>query len=134
MHNNLGLHRVAATFALTECLGAMSDQQIECGLTAFVDGRSTWTSCFFARALGGLDHVSDPYKYVAHALHVPVHYVELVVQVFDSYSPWLTKENLRRLVEEVRSQRTDRKVIDELLASLPTNTYDRAPRMEVTCA
>lgn len=54
-------------------LESMTDLQIEKGLTAFVDGASTWSHCFFARALRGdtdLDRCRDPEQEIMRVLKI----------------------------------------------------------------
>lgn len=45
----------ARAHQIRRCLQAMSDEQIDSGLTAFDNGASSWSNCFWARVFEGFD-------------------------------------------------------------------------------
>lgn len=120
----------------------MSDEQIDRGLTAFIDGQSgSWSSCFFARAFGKeLQKVRMKFggenlmQFIAHELGLPDDSgVVMVIQMFDHNHSWFSKQDLKDFISKVRDERHTTRTIDELLASLPKETFTTAPNLEVLC-
>lgn len=113
----------------------MTDEQIDRGLDAFEFGASTWSSCFFAKALKtDFRLVAYPSHAIAMMLSVDVGAVNTVVKMFDNLAPHTTKDDLRALVIEARDSRRDAKAVEALLASIPQEKFDLTPSFEVTCA
>lgn len=127
------LHLAAQAFQVRRVLSAMTDEQIERGLTAFIDGRSgSWASCFFARALGkNLMQVGlEPLVLVAKTLHIDEDAVQLVINMFDERNTWMTKQDLRRFIEQARDERQDSREVEKLLASIPQVRLTAKPVLE----
>lgn len=112
-------------------LTRMSDLEIERGLTAFEDGSSSWSHCFFARACPdlGLDHGLPEQKLMAHfGLPSPVP-IRIVYQTFDGAGVTMKQWDLAKFVREVRLGENS-SAIDEVLRGI---SFDETKVAEV-CA
>lgn len=97
---------------ISRVLDLLGPDRVEKGLTAFEDGASTWSHCFFARALAPevLLHGEED---VARALGltnptaknglnlVPV---RIVYRTFDGCSSWMSKEDLRQMIRDLQAE------------------------------
>lgn len=87
-------------------LEAMGKERIEKGLTAFDDGQSNWSHCFFARALKGecdLNRVAYPEQAIMHHLGIstPIP-IRIVYTLFDGIGKkglTMTKADLHEFVQ-----------------------------------
>lgn len=109
-------------------LERMTEDQIDAGLTAFEDGASCWSSCFFARAFPQLhlDTVRNPTKTIADFLAIGTNVpVRIVWTLFDGVGKdvfgSMTKEQLRAFIYAARDERRPQEVMD-LLKSLNEST------------
>ncbi len=132
--NDLVYHAVRQQ--VRRVLTAMSNDQIELGLTAFEDGGSNWSECFFARALPELNLaccLTDfrATQMIANRLNIGSNVpVRIVWTLFDGVgeqdSASMTKAQLRSFIEAVREDRRPDEV-RALLASLtPTQMQEFA--------
>lgn len=103
----------------------LGEERTEMGLTAFVDGQSSWSSCFFARALHPVRLISE-YD-VARELDLKQHGtnklnlvpVRIVYRTFDGCSSIMSKKELAQFIRDVR----DDKRADEALALIAKMDY-----------
>lgn len=94
-------------------LTALGEEQVDKGLTAFEDGASNWSNCFFARALADDTSLAsyDPEGKIASILGlqkpdgspnlVPI---RTVWRTFDGASQLITAEELKKFITEVRDE------------------------------
>lgn len=104
-------------------LVALGPERVDKGLTAFEDGASNWSECFFARALKPEHDLTrgEPERVICEALgllstdgrpnRVPV---RLVWQTFDSISTLITRDEMRKFIEDVRDEMRPAEVIELL--------------------
>lgn len=93
-------------------VGLLGEERTEAGMSAFVDGASSWSHCFFARALMP-ERLGNEYD-VARLLGlqrdngtlnlVPV---RLVYQTFDGLSSMISKDDLRTMLRELLEESYD---------------------------
>lgn len=120
-------------------LDLLGDERIDKGLTAFEDGASNWSQCFFARALAParLDNEDD----VCRALglkttdglpnRVPV---RIIYRTFDGCSTMITREELQDLIVSIRDESRPEAVM-ELLRSINYADVENTPvEMSPSCA
>lgn len=92
-------------------IGLLGEERTEAGLTAFVDGQSSWAHCFFARAVMP-ERLHDE-RDVARILGlrredgslnlVPV---RIVYRTFDGASSMMSKQDLHDLIREIQRENT----------------------------
>lgn len=108
-------------------LSAMTDEQIDKGLTAFEDGSSDWGNCFFARAFdqGYNNSRQQPEVWLSEKMgfgknRIPV---RLVYTLFDGVGKQMfTKAMLYKLISDIRDQRRP----DEILTLLKGIDFTKA--------
>ena len=126
-------------------LKALGPDRIEKGLTAFEDGASNWSQCFFARALKGevdlaasrrdqtlviCEILGDP----TYKLKVPV---KMIWHTFDQMGAknyrgvalQLTREDMRKFINDVLDESRPAEVM-QLLRSI---NYDKVEDREFSC-
>lgn len=138
-------------------LVALGPERIEKGLTAFEDGKSTWSECFFARAFDnialnqqqpgigqapswvkGQPKISQPEWTLMHLLgfntHVPI---RIVWNLFDQHDSWrhdttqlMRKDVFRKFIEDVLDE--SRPEVIKLLRSLNVQALEDRPAYCVT--
>lgn len=98
-------------------LDALGPERIDKGLTAFETGASNWSACFFARAFPeiNLNHGNAELR-VAQALgmgdnRVPM---RIVYHTFDGASHFMTKQQLRDFIENIRDESRPSEVLELL--------------------
>jgi len=108
---------------LRRVLVAMGPERVDMGLTAFEDGASNWSNCFFARAYPDLEldnyhRDSKPEWMLANELGFKTLLpIRMVYCTFDGAGATMTKDQLRKFVEDVRDDlRPD--AVNELLRTL----------------
>jgi hypothetical protein len=117
---------------------ALGEERTDRGLTAFEDGHSNWSDCFFARALEN-DQVfrSEPNEYgVARALGffrqdgglnlVPV---RMVYFAFDKMPGAVPKAEMKRLLADIRDETRPSEVM-QLLRSINMEGFDENKPVE----
>lgn len=112
-------------------LGQMSPDELDRGMTAFEDGSSNWTHCFFARAIGGLDSGQAESKLMKHLkLDTPIP-IRIVYCTFDGMGTTMTQKQLASFIESVRDESRP----EEVLAVIRSIDYSRAAEtpVNVTC-
>lgn len=128
-------------------LKALGPDRIEKGLTAFEDGSSSWSHCFFARAFSGEKHryqiksytsptqflheVNEPERWIMTALDIssPIP-IRIVYQTFDDCNRGLiTKEALQKFISDV----LDESRPPEILELIRTTAYSTLEPIKV-CA
>lgn len=111
-------------------LEAMGPERIERGLTAFENGASNWSHCFFARAYPELSLNSGRAEFqVAQALGMGTNRVpmRIVYTLFDGVGSktTMTKGDLRKFIEGFLDEKRDpevQKAIDDLIRSTDFST------------
>lgn len=101
-------------------LEAMGPEKIEMGLTAFENGASNWSACFFARAYPELNLNYDPENVIAKALGMEGNRVpmRIVYRTFDSIGVSMTKQGLVEFIRNFLDEKRDPEAqagIEELL-------------------
>lgn len=126
-------------------LTAMGPARVDKGLTAFVDGNSNWSQCFFARAFAGeldlascppLDNrakheynASNPEVQLMRALGIPsVIPIRTVYQAFDGMAKLISRDELERFIRDVQAKQY-RDSADRFLDSI---TIDESKPIEIT--
>lgn len=124
-------------------LNKMTDDQIDKGLTAFEDGGSNWSECFFARALemdknwAGSGYKLGPERWIAAELGLEsVMPVRIVYTLFDGVGRNIsfTPTTLKEFITNVRDERRPEEVL-AVLKSLDQDTWSRVENIpvEMTC-
>jgi hypothetical protein len=107
-------------------LNKLGPERTEKGLTAFEDGASNWSECFFARALEGecnLGRHGDPSWQIANALEMDtVVPIKIVWHLFDGVGDGKTmsKEELHQFVKAVASENLteDQQKVEDFLKTI----------------
>lgn len=117
----------------------LGDERIEKGLTAFENGASTWSHCFFARALAPerLNGEEDVARILGlknpntrHGLNlVPV---RIVYRTFDGASQWMTKDDLRQMIRTLQDEGKQLEAVDKGLSQAATWLADQAKNVNNT--
>lgn len=146
---------------IKRCLEAMTDAQIERGLTAFEDGASNWSNCFWARVFeGGIAMVPQWYKakngktykrelvkddtamfpgiewWIADRLglesNIPV---RIVYNLFDGFGSQMKRADLRDFIRKARIEGDTPDAVMDLIRSVPLTTFTVEPswNAEVSC-
>jgi len=103
-------------------LGLLGDERIAKGLTAFEDGASSWSQCFFARALAparlhsedDVCRILDLRTTEGDLNRVPV---RIIYRTFDGLSPLMKKKELMDLIVAIRDESRPDEVM-QLLRSI----------------
>ena len=111
-------------------LNILGDERIDKGLTAFENGDSTWSQCFFARALAPERiYDEDDVCRILGLMH-PAGYpnrvpVRIVYRTFDGCSSLMTHEQLQKFIEDVRDE--SRPEVISLLRSINYSSVESTP-------
>ena len=120
-------------------LDLLGPERIDAGMTAFEDGASNWSQCWFARALAperlrdenDVCRILGLYSANGRPNTVPV---RIIYRTFDGLSPLITKEELAKLILDIRDESRPSEVMD-LLRSIDYTDAEKTPvRMEPACA
>lgn len=131
---------------LRRVLVALGPDRVEKGLTAFEDGKSNWSECFFARAFKGEARLGrlndrefiDPSKHICILLGDPglkmLVPVKMLWHTFDSARSFhagrqLTRKDLQKFISDVLDESRPSEVMD-LLRSL---NYENVESKEFAC-
>ena len=116
-------------------LKTMGPDRVDDGLTAFENGASNWSDCFFARAFEGetasykrgsytskvssLQGAMSPEHWIMSILGIPTPVpIRIVYQTFDGLNRgMITKDNLRSFIESVMDESRPQEVL-ELIKSI----------------
>lgn len=113
-------------------LTALGPVRVAKGMTAFDDGQSNWSHCFFARAFAGeLDLHGRPEVQLKEALKLPsIVPIRFVWRAFDSAaSAGMKRAELKAMIEKLTTQDHD-DAVDKFLASI---AFDEAQPVELVC-
>lgn len=105
---------------LRRVIQALGPDRTDDGLTAFIDGASSWSSCFFARALPGLelDLSSDPSEDIRRELKLETKVpVCITWNTFDGCGVTMSKDQMQQFIQDVLDETRPQEVM-ELLAGL----------------
>lgn len=92
-------------------LGRMTEEQLDKGMTAFENGGSNWSHCFFARAFGGLASGDAEQKLMKHLdLDTPIP-IRIVYCTFDGMGRTMNRKQLRQFIEDVRDESRPEEVL-----------------------
>lgn len=86
---------------ITRVLKAMGEDRISLGMTAFENGASSWSACFFARAYPEVNlHFQDPEAKIADLLGMPGNKVpmRIVYRTFDGAGISMTKDGMLKFI------------------------------------
>lgn len=121
-------------------LDAMGEERIDKGLTAFEDGDSDWSNCFFARAFKGevdLALSRDPERAICEVLglftqrpegRIPNRLpVRIVYFTFDGNSTLITADEMKQFIIDVRDESRP----DEVMRLLRSINYDDIENREI---
>lgn len=120
---------------VSRVLKLMTNDEIDAGLTAFEDGASSWSACFFARALPALhlDAGQPEQKLMDHFNFRTVIPIRMVYCTFDGAGAQMTAQALRQFIEAVRDDRRPAEV-NEILRQIDfAGVEDRPIKHEVQC-
>lgn len=131
---------------LRRVLVALGPERVEKGMTAFEDGASNWSECFFARAFkgeaklgyedtGSYQRPIDPSVHICHLLNdrklsmiVPV---KMLWHTFDSVGgAHITRAELKEFIKQVMDEGTPTEVL-QLLRSV---NYEHVENRTYACA
>lgn len=116
-------------------LQALGPERLDKGLTAFDDGESSWSNCFFARALPelGLSTARNPEQVIAKELGFNgITPIRIVWHTFDHLNHYMTKEQMVDFVNAVRDDMRPAEVM-ELLRSVNLNLNMSDIPVEAKC-
>lgn len=125
---------------ITRVLKAMGEDRISQGLTAFEDGASTWTACFFARAFPEVNlELGNPEEKIADLLGMPGNKVpmRIVYRTFDGVGFVMTKKAMKDFIRGFLDEQRDPKIqagIDDLLAQVKYEGAEEKPIDFAECA
>ncbi len=150
------MHHQARAQQIRRCLQAMTDQQINQGLTAFEDGESCWSSCFWARVFPDTNLYNLEHGYtnkagkrqrlhyaiewwIADQLGLPSHVpVRIVYNLFDGCSKTMTPQQLADFIRRARLEGDHSAEVLDLLRSLPDldkeTTWNDPIRSDASCS
>lgn len=115
----------------------MGPERIDAGLTAFKDGESSWSACFFARAYPELQlHRGDAEAKVAKALGMEDNKVpmRIVYHTFDGLGITMSKSELRGFIESFVKDKQNPEVAAEIEKLLSTLNYEGVEEKELDFA
>lgn len=113
---------------------ALGEERTDKGLTAFEDGHSNWSDCFFARALKGEVNLNvEGEAGVARVLGltrqdgglnlIPV---RIVYHAFDSASRMVSRNEMQQIITDIRDETRPDEVM-RLLRSIDFTGVDEKP-------
>lgn len=115
---------------------ALGPNRTDDGLTAFVDGASSWSSCFFARALPelNLDHSKNPSEAIRVELGLETMIpVRITWNTFDGCGVTMSKDDMRKFIEDIIDETRPQEVLDilrsltvDLEADIPAGSQCRS--------
>lgn len=109
---------------ITRVLKGMGEDRISQGLTAFENGASTWSACFFARAYPEVNlNFGDPELKIAEMLGMPGNKVpmRIVYRTFDGVGTVMTRDAMKSFIRGFLDEQRDPAVqagIDDLLKGI----------------
>lgn len=112
-------------------LSAMTDDEIDRGLTAFVDGQKNWSHCFFARACPALqlDHGMPEQKLQQHlGIPTPIP-IRIVYCTFDNHGVAMTRDEMLKFIRDCRT--ADDGVSQDVLDLLKSVNYADVESKEI---
>ena len=117
---------------LRNVLTALGPVRVAKGMTAFDDGESNWSNCFFARAFKGelnLNHNAE--HRIQNALHLPTRVsIRFTWRAFDSAKDTgMTREALKDMIEKITAKTND-EAVDKFLASIE---FNESEPVELVC-
>lgn len=114
---------------------ALGPERLDNAITAFEDGHSSWSDCFFARAFPelNLNSTPNPEKLLASKLGFSgITPIRIVWHTFDSLNHYMTKSQMVDFVNAVRDDMRPAEVV-ELLRSINLNPLMSDLPVEVKC-
>lgn len=118
---------------ITRVLKAMGEDRISQGLTAFENGASTWSACFFARAYPEVNlNMGDPELKIAELLGMPGNKVpmRIVYRTFDGVGTVMTRKAMHEFIRSFLDEQRDpsqQKAIDDLLSGVKYEGAEEKP-------
>jgi hypothetical protein len=112
---------------ITRVLKAMGDDRISQGLTAFENGASTWSACFFARAYPEVNlSISDPEMRIAELLGMPGNKVpmRIVYRTFDGAG--MTKRGMLEFIRGFLDEQRPKEMQDAIEKVMSGISYEGA--------
>lgn len=111
----------------------MGPERVDDGLTAFDTGHSSWASCFFARAYPEHDLTRHAESKLMAILRLGTTIpIRMVYCTFDGACVGMTKDDMRRFVEDIRDDmRPDE--INKLLRSINFATVEESEDAQASC-
>lgn len=116
---------------ISRVLNAMTDAEIDAGLSAFVDGQKNWSHCFFARACPALElnHGRAEQKLQQHlGIPTPIP-IRIVYCTFDGRGVAMKREELRDFIKQFRT--ADATVSPEVMELLRSIDYSKVETQEI---
>lgn len=116
---------------ISRVLDAMTDAEIDRGLTAFVDGQKNWSHCFFARACPDLmlDHGHAERKLQQHlGIPTPIP-IRIVYCTFDGVGVAMKRDELEAFIKSFRT--ADGGVSPEVEELLKSIDYSKVETQEI---
>jgi hypothetical protein len=121
---------------------ALGPERTDLGLSAFEDGHSSWSDCFFARALPDVNLNREGEDGVARALKlfgktpsglnlIPV---RIVYHTFDNLSTVITKDQMKKLISDIRDESRDPELMALIRSIDYTGVEERPIHFELACA
>lgn len=120
-------------------ISKMTEDQLDRGMTAFENGASNWSHCFFARALRGevnLDNYRDggPEQKIMRVLGIdtPVP-IRIVYCTFDGLGRTMTRKQLAQFIEDVRDESRPQEVLDLIKGIDYSGAAERPITASISC-
>lgn len=111
---------------ITRVLKAMGEDRISQGLTAFENGASTWSACFFARAYPEVNlTIGNPEERIAELLGMPGNKVpmRIVYHTFDGCGVSMTKKGMLEFIRAFLDEQRPKDVQDAIDSVLKGINY-----------
>jgi hypothetical protein len=132
------------THQIRRVLGAMTEEEIDKGIDAFETGSSDWSNCFFARALEGRKEFTEHRGELGVAMALGLSnnsrlgynlvHIRLIYHTFDSCSTFLTRDELKRLITDIRDESRPSEVMNLLKQIDYTGVEEKViPDEQFTC-
>lgn len=121
-------------------LKGMGEDRVSQGLTAFENGASNWSACFFARAYPEVNlNIGDPEAKIAELLGMPGNKVpmRIVYTTFDGIGFVMSKKGMHDFIRAFLDDNRDEAVqkgIDELIAGVKYEGAEEKPVDFAMCA
>ena len=125
---------------ITRVLKAMGEDRISQGLTAFENGSSTWSACFFARAYPEVNLVmGNPEERIAELLGMPGNKVpmRIVYHTFDGVGFVMSKKGMHEFISSFLDEQRSPAVnaaIDDVLKGVKFEGAEEKPIDFAVCA